>query len=75
MGKAKSTFAQKVDWMVRHAILWKGWPDAKYTDNQIIGRMQEDGLISKNSNTYDIMDFGKLITAARDQINKNLHNK
>lgn len=70
MGKALSSFKQKVDWMVGHQEVWACWPKALRTDDQIKDMMVEDGLISKNSNNYDIMDFGKLVAAAREVVRK-----
>lgn len=70
MGAPRSTIKEKVDWMVRNHHLWRGWPNASYTDNQIISKMQDDGVVSRNSNTYDVMDFGKLVGLAREAINQ-----
>lgn len=68
MGAHKSNFQEKVNWLVKHPELWKGWPVGRYTDDQIIERMRTDGLVSKLANNYDIMDFGKLIAAAREKL-------
>lgn len=70
MGKALSTFQQKVDWMVSHQEVWACWPKAARSDDQIKLLMTKDGLISKNSNSWDILDFGKLVMAAREQVKK-----
>lgn len=70
MGKALSSFQQKVDWMIAHQEVWACWPKAIRSDAQIIQLMVADGLISKNSNSWDILDFGKLVGAAREQIRK-----
>lgn len=70
MGSPKSSFKEKVAWLVRHPDLWRGWPAAPHPDDFIIGRMRLDGLISEGSNDYDIMDFGKLIAEARSQMRK-----
>lgn len=70
MGAPKSSFKEKVAWMVRHADLWKGWPAAHVSDDQIKEAMRKDGLISEHANNYDIMDFGRLVAAARQQIKR-----
>jgi glycerol-3-phosphate responsive antiterminator len=70
MSKAMSTFQQKVDWMVKHQPLWSGWPQANYSDEYLIQQMRNDGLISGKSHDGGIMDFGKLVAAAREQIHK-----
>lgn len=75
MGKALSSFQQKVDWMVNHQEAWACWPRAIRSDDQIKQMMTSDGLISKNSNSWDILDFGKLVSAARDQIRKSRRSK
>ncbi|MDE2102579.1 MAG: hypothetical protein KGL39_35355 [Patescibacteria group bacterium] len=71
MGKPVSSFQQKVEWMVKHQDYWRGWPGhAPYSDDWIKRQMVRDGLISPNSNNYDIMDFGKLVAAARERIKR-----
>lgn len=70
MGKALSTFQQKVDWMVKHQEAWACWPKAARSDDQIKQMMTTDGLISKNSNSWDILDFGRLVMAAREKVKK-----
>lgn len=60
---------------MRHPDLWKGWPCAKLSDDQIIGMMRNEGLVSARANDYDIMDFGKLIAAARKQISNTKYGR
>lgn len=69
MGTHRSSFQQKVDWMIKHQSLWKGWPMGT-SDKAIIAKMREDGLISSHSNDYDVGDFGKLVAEARSQLKK-----
>lgn len=68
MGAPKSTIQQKVDWLCAHPELWRNWPSGN--DDWIKNRMRADGLISEHANNYDIMDFGKLIGLAREQMRK-----
>jgi len=73
MGAPNSSFQQKVDWMVQHEHYWRHWPTSAFTDDEIKGLMRRDGLISDKANNYDIMDFGKLVMAAREQLRKDRH--
>lgn len=68
MGAPMSSIEQKIDWLVRHPDVWRGWPAANHTDAQIIDLMRADGLISYHANNNDIMDFGRLIAEARSRL-------
>lgn len=70
MGKPLSSFQQKVDWMTTHQEVWACWPKAARSDDQIKQMMVKDGLISPKSHGFDILDFGKLVGSAREQIKK-----
>jgi len=62
--------------MARHHELWAGWPESvRLTDDQLKARMVEDNLISAGSHNYDIMDFGKLVAAARERLRINYRNR
>jgi hypothetical protein len=68
MGTHKSSFQQKVVWLIEHVEIWHGWPGDTGMDGRIKRAMHKDGLIS--TYTHCAIDFRKLIAEAREQIRK-----
>ena len=70
MGFHLSTSEEKIQWLVRHPDVWRGWPVGGHIDRAIKDGMRRDGLISPGAHDYDIGDFGKLIAEARARLRK-----
>lgn len=76
MGKHLSSLNQKVEWLIVHPEVWRGWPRFAGQDDLIIEAMRKDGIVSQGAHNFDIGDLGKPIAEARMRIrgnrNKNL---
>jgi len=70
MGAHRSSFEQKVQWLVDHPELCRAWPNPPATDAAIVTLMKDAGLISWGAHNYDIGDFGKAVAEARARLRK-----
>lgn len=65
--KRLSTRQEKIDWLIKHSLLWEAWCGSMDRRSEsIIKKMKEDGLISENTHHYDVC-LSNLIADARKQ--------
>lgn len=70
--KERTTTQQRVDWLLKHPKLWKGYGGHPHVDvalrieSDIFNGMQRDGLLSKRTSVLDCA-FWRWINEARKQ--------
>lgn len=70
MGTHKSSFSQKVEWLVKNPEIVRTWPRMPWTDKQVYAAMRKAGLISYGAHDHDLGDLGKPVAEARAIINR-----
>lgn len=65
---SRSTRQERIDWMLAHEELWRGWTQLSECNRvrNVVMVMQADGLLSKNTRWTDV-DVHGLVVAARKQ--------